>query len=85
MSILVRSVVALLALTITLTASYAKTVTFNISGTHTRAEIGAKCTAGGGIPYNTKGKKGKFGCDNLNTGKSVDCNSSGKCTATVPQ
>ena len=61
---------------------YAKTV--SIGGTHSRAEIGKKCDAVGGVKVGTGAKSGGFGCENLDKGTSVNCNSKGQCTGWVP-
>ncbi len=83
MSLLMKSAVVLLAVSIPLSASYART--FSLSGKHSRAEIASKCDAAGGVKSNTSGKSGKYSCNNLDKGTSVDCNANGKCTGTVPQ
>jgi hypothetical protein len=77
-----KAIVILLALGIPLSAACAKTI--KLAGTHSRTEIHNKCKQSGGLPYNTKGKSGKYGCDGLTNSNSIDCNSNGKCTATVP-
>ena len=53
-----------------------------ISGTHSKAEIGAKCAAAGGISEGGKG--GGYGCFNGNKGTSVDCDAKGHCVGWVP-
>ena len=51
-----------------------------ISGTHTRAEIKSKCTAG--MDYDSDA--GGFGCENRSKGTGVYCTVKGKCTGLVP-
>ena len=55
-----------------------------ISGTHSRGEIAAKCDAVGGEKGGTSAKHGGYTCDNFDKGTSVACNAKGHCTGYVP-
>jgi hypothetical protein len=82
MSKLMKSAMVLLALAVPMTDVSARSV--SIGGNHSRAEIAKKCDAVGGVKSNTGGKKGSYGCDNLDKGTSVHCDANGKCTGWVP-
>lgn len=56
----------------------------HIGGTHSRSDIAKKCSDVGGQPTNTTGKSGPYGCVNFNKSTSVNCDSHGHCTGTVP-
>jgi hypothetical protein len=77
--LLMFSMAALVGFAICADAALAKRVT--IGGTHSRAELKAKCAAAqGGIFLNEKG--GGYSC--YATG-SVTCDAKGKCTGKVPR
>ena len=82
MTLTVKATVIALALILPATACMAKTV--NIGGRHTPGEIANKCFKSGGSFFSKGGKGGFFGCSNDKKGTSVNCNTQGKCTGTVP-
>lgn len=62
--------------------AFARTV--QIHGKVSRGQLQTACSAVGGVCGNCTGKSGKYACNNLDKGTSVDCTADGKCTGTVP-
>lgn len=68
--------------TLAFLANAASARAVQIGGTHSKAEIGAKCATTGGMTEHGKG--GGYGCFNQNKGTSVDCDAKGHCVGWVP-
>ncbi len=83
MSKLIRIATAIVAISFMIGDANAKTI--KIGGTHTRTEIAKKCDAVGGVKVGTGASKGSFGCENMDKGTSVSCDSKGRCTGWVPK
>lgn len=81
MSLLIKSAVIAMALTLSATSSFATKV--SISGTHGKTEIKSTCKRIGGTYYSKS--TGDYGCISKEHGTSVKCGADGKCTGSVPQ